>query len=147
MSLSLILFLGQMLMRKFSNPVFHLFIRPIGLSLIIGIPLIFREGSADFGMKSSGDILRGSLSAWDEGGHDPMTSKRNLHSLAALLLVRGRSACLFFGQMRVHHATLLPEVNKSRIHVTIPDFKWQSLKDNFDDLIFSVDKMVAFGIS
>ena len=34
---SLILLLGQVLMNKFSNPVFHLFIRPMGLSLIIGI--------------------------------------------------------------------------------------------------------------
>ena len=28
-----------------------------GLSLIFGIPLIFREGFANFGMKSSGNIL------------------------------------------------------------------------------------------
>ena len=45
------------LMSRFSNPALHLFIRPMGLSLIIGIPLIFREASANFGMKSSGNIL------------------------------------------------------------------------------------------
>jgi len=71
----------------------------------------FGRVSADYGVKSSGDILRGSSSAWDEGGHDPMTFKRNLQSLAVLLLILGRSACLFFGQMRVRHATLLPEIN------------------------------------
>jgi hypothetical protein len=79
-------------------------------------------------MKSSGDIQRGSFSAWDGGRHDPMTFKRNLQSLAVLLLILGRSACLFFGQMRVHHATLLPEVPKVRIHVPIPDFNWQSIE-------------------
>jgi hypothetical protein len=46
----------------------------------------------------------------DGRGHDPMTFKRNLQSLVVLLLILGRSACLFFGQMRVHHATLLPEL-------------------------------------
>ena len=44
-------------MSKFSNPAFHLFIRPMGLSLIIRIPLIFRDASANLGMKSSGNIL------------------------------------------------------------------------------------------
>jgi hypothetical protein len=57
MTLSQILLLGQMLISKFSDPAFHLFIRPIGLSLIIEMPLIFREASANFGMKSSGNIL------------------------------------------------------------------------------------------
>ena len=33
----LILFLRQVLTSKFSNPAFHLFIRPTGLSLKIGI--------------------------------------------------------------------------------------------------------------
>ncbi len=57
MALSPILLLGQVLMSEFSNPAFHLFIRPMGLSLIIGIPLILRETSANFEMKSSGNIL------------------------------------------------------------------------------------------
>ncbi len=57
MILSVILLLGQVLISKLSNLAFHLFIRPKGLSLIIGIPLIFRETSANFGMKSSGNIL------------------------------------------------------------------------------------------
>ena len=57
MALHVILLLGQVLMSKFSDPAFHLFIRLMGLSLIIGIAFIFREASANFGMKSSGNIL------------------------------------------------------------------------------------------
>jgi hypothetical protein len=53
-------------MSKFSNPAFHLIIRPVGLFLIIGIPLIFQEASANFGLNSSEDIMRGSSSAWIE---------------------------------------------------------------------------------
>ncbi len=53
-------------MSKCSNPAFHLFIRRMGLSLIIGIPLIFREASANFRLKFSGDMLRGGSSAWME---------------------------------------------------------------------------------
>jgi hypothetical protein len=51
-------------MSKCSNPVFHLFIRTMGLSLIIGIPLILRRASANFGMNSSGKHFVGSPSAW-----------------------------------------------------------------------------------
>jgi hypothetical protein len=91
-------------------------------------------------MKSTGDIPRGSLSAWDERGHDPMTFKRNLQSLAVLLLVLGRSACLFFGQMGVHHATLLSVINKTPIFPSNADFnqissvwakcrKWQAVSE------------------
>jgi len=36
----------------------------------------------------------------DGRGHDPMTFKRNLHSLAVLLLIRGGSACPLFRQTR-----------------------------------------------
>jgi hypothetical protein len=61
-------------------------------------------------MEPSGDILRGSSSAWDEGGHDPMIFKRNLQSLAVLLLILGRSACLFLRQTGVKDAMLLPEM-------------------------------------
>jgi hypothetical protein len=57
MALSPILLFGQALMSKSSNLAFHLFIRRMGLFLIIEVPLIFREASADFGMKSSGNIL------------------------------------------------------------------------------------------
>jgi len=32
--------------------------------------------------------------------NDPVTFKRNLHSLAVLLLIRGGSFCLFHGQTR-----------------------------------------------
>jgi len=53
-------------MSRLSNPALHLFVRPKGLSLLIGIPLVFPEASANFGMKSSGNILGGSSSAWME---------------------------------------------------------------------------------
>jgi hypothetical protein len=43
MVLSLIPLLRQVLTIKFSNPVFHLFIKPIGLSLKIGILSFFEE--------------------------------------------------------------------------------------------------------
>jgi hypothetical protein len=43
MTLSPILLLRLGLTSKFSNPAFHLFIRPIGLSLKIGILSFFEE--------------------------------------------------------------------------------------------------------
>ena len=44
-----------------------------------------------------------------------MTFKRNLQSLAVLLLVLGRSACLFFRQTGGQGATLLPRLSKKLI--------------------------------
>jgi hypothetical protein len=43
MALSPILLLGQVLMSKFFNPAFHLFITPLGLSLKLGL-LLFSKG-------------------------------------------------------------------------------------------------------
>jgi hypothetical protein len=63
----------------------------------------------------------------DGRGHDPMTFKRNLQSLAVLLLVHGRSACLFFGQTGGKGATLLPERVIFEFCPSIRSFKWQSI--------------------
>jgi len=49
------------------------------------------------------------MEGWE---NDPMTFKRNLHSLAVLLLIDSGSVCLFHGQTRGSNATLLPEVVK-----------------------------------
>jgi hypothetical protein len=84
-----------------------------------------------------------------------MTFKRNLQSLTVLLLVLGRSACLFFGQMRVHHATLLPETLVVHICSIVQDFERKSItflststisprrpskKDSFHNLFLSLTK-------
>jgi hypothetical protein len=46
----------------------------------------------------------------DGRGHDTMTSKRNLYSLAVLLLILCGSACPFLRQTRGKGATLLPDI-------------------------------------
>ena len=50
----------------------------------------------------------------DGRGHDPMASKRNLHSLAVSLLIRGGSAH-FLGNEGAYDAMLLPETFYSLI--------------------------------
>ena len=62
------------------------------------------------------------------------------------MLIRAGSTCLFFSQTRVHDTILLPEVLKLRIHISIPDFKRQSLKDNFHNSILGIDRMLPYGI-
>jgi len=52
----------------------------------------------------------------------------------------------FLGNQEGSNATLLPEVLKLGIYAPIPDFKWQSSKDNFHNLILNIDKMLTFGI-
>jgi len=39
---------------------------------------------------------------------------------------------------------LLPEVINLGIYISIPDFKWQSSKDNFYNLFFDIDKDKAY---
>jgi hypothetical protein len=60
-----------------------------------------------------------------------MTFKRNLHSLAAFSLILGGGACPFLRQTRITDAMFLPVIRKLGIYIVIPDFKWQSSKDNF----------------
>jgi len=59
----------------------------------------------------------------DGRGNDSMTSKRNLHPLAVLPLIRGGSDCLFLRQTTVYDAMLVPELIKSRIQISMPGFK------------------------
>jgi hypothetical protein len=56
-TLPLILLLGQVLMSRVLQSCLSPFYKTDGFSLIIWIPLIFGEASANFGMKSSGNIL------------------------------------------------------------------------------------------
>jgi len=54
-------------------------------------------------------LLEGKSVCMDGRGHDPMSFKRNLQSLAVLLLILSRSACLFLGQTGGQGATLYRE--------------------------------------
>jgi hypothetical protein len=56
----------------------------------------------------------------DGRGHDPMTFKRNLHSLAVLLLIRGGSACLFLRQTKDRDAMFL--LKHARLN-SVPELK------------------------
>jgi tetratricopeptide (TPR) repeat protein len=40
---------------------------------------------------------------------------------------------------------VLPVLRKLKIYIRIQDFKWQSLKDTFHNLIFDIDNLAAFG--
>jgi hypothetical protein len=46
----------------------------------------------------------------------------------------------FLGKQGVRDAMFLPEVIKVRIQIDIPDFKRQSLKDTFHNLVFVLTK-------
>jgi hypothetical protein len=61
------------------------------------------------------DTFCGKLVCMGGRGHDPMTFKRNLHSLAVLLLILCGSACLFLRQTGVRDAMFLPEIIASPI--------------------------------
>ena len=65
------------------------------------------------------------MEGWE---NDPMTFKRNLHFLAAFLLIDSGSVCLFHGQTRVHDALLLPVIEFLNVSVLVLCFKSKSIR-------------------
>jgi hypothetical protein len=53
--------------------------------------------------------------------------------------------CAFWGDHGVSGRCFLPVILKLGIYIPIPDFKWQSSKDNFHNLILGIDKIAVFG--
>ncbi len=84
---------------KFSNPAFCHLISLIDLSFKLGTLLFFEKPLLISGW-SLQEPFRGKFVCMGGRGNDPMTFKRNLHSLGCLLLIRWGSACLLLRQTR-----------------------------------------------
>ena len=108
---------------RFSNLALAPLISLMRLSFRIGI-LLFSEGPLLVMGWSLWRMSFGKTPTKQEREITLTLFKRNLQSLAVLLLILGRSACLFFGQMRVHHATLLPVLVILQSVASIPSFDW-----------------------
>jgi hypothetical protein len=144
---------------KFLNPAFCHLISLIDLSFKIGTPLFFEEHLLIIG-RSLETASSGKSVYIGEKTIAPILCKRNLHSFEHSPLIRGGSACLFFGQTGVKGATLLPERLIVHFCSIVQDFKCKSIifvspctrsipkstpKDTFHNLIFVLTKDI-FGV-
>jgi hypothetical protein len=91
---------------KFLNPAFCHLISLIDLSFKIGTPLFFEEHLLIIG-RSLETASSGKSVYIGEKTIAPILCKRNLHSLAILLLIRGGSTCLSLRQPKVYDVMLL----------------------------------------
>ena len=128
---SLILVLGQVLWGQVPQSCRHHLISPIGFSIKTRIltfsetPLVITAWSLHRASSWEGRLQ------WKEGEMILWLFKRNLHSLAVLLLIRGGSACLFLRQPKglrcdVTSCTLqiLMDLIYAMFQMEILNYKW-----------------------
>ena len=77
----------------------------------------------------------------------PLGHERNLHFFEYSVLIRDRSACLFFRQPRGNNATLLPVIVSLKFRPAMRYFTWKSIKSEKSFLNFWRSNLKLLGKS